>query len=163
VTIAPISNPHWFGVIRPGQVAVFVFDARTRTGRNPDGSDPGVAGTSLAIGDDCNDALHFARDIVSRDPNLYCELYDNPASYGQPLETIYDPGFRARYFVRRAHREIVAGVLLWFLGTTFIVIDFRRDLTWIWGYVIGLKCLIVGTSLISIGVVRLRRHAVSAT
>ena len=35
-------------------------------------------------------------------------------------------------------------------------IDFSRDLAWIWGYVIGLKCLIIGIVFVSRGFIEWR-------
>jgi hypothetical protein len=43
------------------------------------------------------------------------------------------------------------GAALASFGMALVVIDFRHDLAWIQGYVIGLKCLIIGFVFVSRG------------
>jgi hypothetical protein len=152
------SASHWTELLEPGQYALFVFDTRTRTPRNADGSIPGPEGKSLAFLESLEKAVAFANDLVSSDPAVYCEIYDHPGEYGQPLETIRDTVFRDDYFRARARKELIGGAALLVCGVILAAIDFHRDLQWIWGYVIGLKCMIVGISLMVAGVVGLRKE-----
>ena len=149
---------HWTELLGPGQYALFVFDMQTRTPRNPNGSAPGPDGRSLAIRDSREEAVGFANDLVSRDPRLDCEIYDRASEYGQPLETARDTSFRDRYFRGRARKELVGGAVLFICGVILAAINFHRDLQWIWGYVLGLKCIIVGTCLIVAGAIGLRKE-----
>lgn len=149
---------HWTELLETGQYAVFVFDMQTRTPRNPNGSAPGAEGRTLAILETRDEAIRFANDLVSRDPRLYCEIYDRAGQYGQPLETIRDTTFWRRYFRSRALKELVGGSILFACGVMLAAIDFHRDLQWIWGYVLGLKCMIVGTCLIVVGAIGLRKE-----
>ena len=76
----------------------------------------------------------------------------------QPLETVRDTSFRDRYFRGRARKELVGGAVLFICGLILAAIDFHRDLQWIWGYVLGLKCIVVGTCLIVAGAIGLRKE-----
>jgi hypothetical protein len=128
-----------------------VFDTRTRTPRNADGSAPSSEGRSLAILGSREEALAFANDVVSGDRSVFCEIYDKTAEYGEPIETIRDATFRDKFFRDRARKEVIGGAVLFLCGVVLAGIDFHRDLQWIWGYVIGLKCIIVGTGLMAAG------------
>jgi len=152
------SASHWSELLKKGQYALFAFDARTRTPRNADGSVPGPDGRSLAILDSREEAVVFGNDLVSRDPALYCEIYHHAGEYGQPLETIRDAVFRDRYLRGRARKELIGGSVLFVCGVILAAIDFHRDFQWIWGYVLGLKCMIVGTCLIVAGALGLREE-----
>jgi hypothetical protein len=110
----------------------------------------------LAILDSREEAVAVANDVVSRDPALYCDVYDHTGEYGQPLETIRDIGFQVKYFRRRARTELIGGSALFVCGVILAAIDFHRHLRWIWGYVLGLKFMIVGTCLMMAGAAGLR-------
>jgi hypothetical protein len=152
------SASHWTELMRPGQYALFVFDTRTRTPRNPDGSVPGPEGRSLAILDSREEAVALANDLVSLNHALYCEIYGHAGEYGLPLETIRDTAFRDKYFRSRARKELTGGLILFVCGVILAAIDFHRDLQWIWGYVLGLKCMTVGTILMVAGAIGLRKE-----
>jgi hypothetical protein len=158
VTKTMIAGSHWTALLDPGQYALFVFDTRTRTPRNADGSAPGPKGRSLAILDSREEAVAFANDVVSRDPALYCDIYDQAGEYGQPLETIGDIAFRDKYVRGRARKELIGGSVLFVCGMILAAIDFHRNLQWIWGYVLGLKCMIVGTCLMVAGAIGLQKE-----
>lgn len=155
--------PHWSSMIRTGQFAVFVFDARNHVPRDPDGSVP-RAGASLALCDDLAEANDFAHRLVGGRPDLCCEIYGHDDEYGQPRSAVYDPDFHDKHRGRgAARRNTVWGSLALLCGAILVVIDFRRDLAWLWGYIVGLKCMIVGTSLLINGLSGLHATANSQT
>jgi hypothetical protein len=111
----------------------------------------------MAIFDSREEVEESANDLISRDPALYCEIYDHAGEYGHPLETIRDTAFQDKYFSGRARKELIGGVALFVCGVSLAAIDFHHDLRWIWGYVLGLKCMIVGISLMVAGFIGLRK------
>jgi hypothetical protein len=53
---------------------------------------------------------------------------------------------RGRYEgIEYAWRNTAIGVLLLALAAAFIVYDARHDLVWLWGYIEGLKLLVIGS------------------
>ena len=155
--------PHWRGLVRDGQCALFVFDARSHSARNPDGGVP-AGSASLALFDDLDGATAFASDLVAKRPELCCEIYDYGREYGQPLSTIYNDTFHEKHLGRGlAKRQTAGGALAITAGVALVVIDFRHDLTWFWGYILGVKLLIIGTTLFINGVLGLRTTEGSKT
>lgn len=142
--------PHWTDLICPGEAAVFVFEAGTHLARDPDGA-RAESTPSIALCKDSAEANAYAQKLIADHPDLCCEIYDQECSYGQPLVTIYDDVWRDKHLGRgAARRQTMWGCLLLLAGSIFVVIDFRHDLAWYWGYIIGLKCLVIGiTQLIS--------------
>jgi hypothetical protein len=150
---------HWSEIIRSGQYAVFLFDARTHVLRNADGKYPARGEASVAICADLQEAVGLSNSLVAAHPDLCCEIYNHEGMSGDPLQVIYNPAVRGRYVGRPvARRETLWGIALCLCSVGFIVADFRHDLAFIWGYVIGLKLLIVGCVLVVRGVLGLYEH-----
>jgi len=155
---------HWTQMVHERQCVVFVCDARTRAPRDADGrsfcaADGTETGPCAALCDDAADAERFACDVVSRHPGLCCEIYDYEGKSRPPLKTIYDPGVRHKYVgLAHARRQSLAGAALVCTGTTLIVVDISRGLAWIWGYVLGLKCLLLGGTFLILGLLEWREH-----
>jgi hypothetical protein len=117
----------------------------------------------VALCEDAAEASSFAREVVARHPELCCEIYDSEGKSKPPRDVIYDSSVRDR-FVGPVHarRMALGGAALACVGLTFVGIDASRDLAWIWGYVIGLKCLLLGGVFLSRGFIEwreLRREA----
>jgi hypothetical protein len=151
----PARTPsHWTEIVGKDQYVVFVSDARSGAPRDADGRPflavGGSDGHCAALCQNVDEARDFAREVVARRPELCCEIYTREGKSNPPLEVIYDPSVRDRYVgVVHARRLALTGAGLATVGTGFVVLDFRRDLLWIWGYVIGLKCLIIATVLLT--------------
>jgi hypothetical protein len=144
----PARTPaHWLEIIQPGQYSVFVLAAGRRT------PPPGEAYVEIAP--DFETALKFAEETVAQDPSLCCEIYDHRGKAGEPLQTVYEPSVRGKYEGRpRARKEMLAGVGLLAVALTVIAYDVKRDLTWFWGSIIGIKLTIVGGAFLVRGVSR---------
>ncbi len=157
-TYDPARVPaHWTELIRPGQYAVFIYDARTHVARDAEGA--WLDEPSIALCGDLSEAMSFANDVVARLPELCCEIYDHEGKSKDPLQVIYNPAVRGRYQgLEYARRETLWGSMTLLIGIAFIVTDARRDLAWIWGYVIGLKLTLVGGSFLVRGLVGWYEH-----
>ena len=158
------TPPHWSDIVVPGQYAVFVADARTRSPRNADGQpfrDAAGAETGVcaALCEDLAEAKQFALDVVTRHPELSCEIYDHQGKSNPPLQTFYNPATRHKYAGRRYGRRLaIAGGALAGVGCVLVLIELSRGFTWIWGYVLGLKCMLVGGTLLTTGLLEWYAH-----
>jgi hypothetical protein len=75
------------------------------------------------------------------------------------LKTIYDPGVRHKFVgLAHARRQSLAGAVLTCIGTALIVVDISRGFAWIWGYVLGLKCLLPGGAFLTLGLLEWYKH-----
>ncbi len=158
----PARRPaHWTEIVRDTQFVVFVCDAGNGAPRDAEGhpfvADASSDGNCAALCDDAAEARNFARGIVARRPELCCEIYDAAGKSGPPLEVVYDPSVRDKY-TGPAHARRLAfwGAALACIGIVLVVIDARRDFAWIWGYVLGLKALLIGGVLLTRGIVEWR-------
>lgn len=112
-----------------------------------------------ALWDDAADAERFVFDVVSRHPELCCEIFDYEGKCRPPLKTIYNLSVRHKYVgLAHAPRQSAAGAALICTGTALIVFDISRGLAWIWGYVLGLKCLLLGGTFLTLGLLEWREH-----
>jgi hypothetical protein len=146
---------HWTDIVRQEQFVVFICDARTQAPRDAE------TGQHAALCDDLTEARNFAREVVARNPELCCRIYDSLGKARPPLVVIYDPSVRHRYTgPRHARRLALGGAALVCAGITLVAIDASRDLLWIWGYVFGLKFLILGGIFLTRGFIEWRefRH-----
>lgn len=138
---------------------MFVFDIRTHVARDAEGRFPVDGGASVAICECLNEAQECAAGIVASHPELCCEIYDHEGKSREPLEVVYNPAVEGRYRGRPYARRITAcGSAIFLCGGALIALDMRRDLAWIWGYVLGLKMVVVGTALLVRGLTALYEH-----
>ena len=155
---------HWSEMVRPGQYAVFVADANSRAPRDADGQpfrDAGRAETAAcaALCEDLAEAKQFALDVVMRHPELCCEVYDHEGKSNPPLQTIYNPAERHKHVGSRHGRRLaLAGGTLAGIGATLALIDLSRGFAWMWGYILGLKCMVVGGTLLTVGLLEWYAH-----
>jgi hypothetical protein len=156
----PLRTPaHWTDLIRAGQYAVFLFDIRTHVPRDAAGLFLADGGGDVAICASLDDAVEFARSVVARHPELCAEVYDDTGKSSEPLRVIYDPSVQGRYQGRPvARRETVWGLVFLVCGVSLFVVDLRHEFAWIWGYVIGLKMVIIGSALLVRGFAGLYEH-----
>jgi hypothetical protein len=158
--IDPSRTPeHWTELIRPGQFAVFVFDAATHVARDRDCKPFDSDQVSLALCAGLAEAEAFAKELVGRMPALVCEIYDHEGKSKEPTRVIYNPAVRHKYEgLRYSRRQTLWASLVFACGVAFVVHDFMLDLTWIWGYVIGLKLMTVGGFRLGQGLVGWYEH-----
>jgi hypothetical protein len=136
---------HWTELVRPGQYAVFLFDARSHAPRGPAGDEAGA----IALCDGLTEALAFARETVAARPAIGCEIYDHEGKAKQPVEVVYNEQVRRKYHsLSWAKRETLGGTVLFFGGASLAAYDAMRGMAWIWGYIIGLKLMVIGTALL---------------
>ena len=150
---------HWTEIISDGEYSVFILTAGDRMPRDMEGLPFSSGGESAAICADLDEAVTFANAIVARHPELCAEIYDHEGKSGEPLRIVYEPSVRGKYEGRPyAKRETAWGVTIVCCGIAFIIVDFRHHLEWIWGYIIGLKLVIIGGSFLVRGLVGLYEH-----
>jgi hypothetical protein len=153
------TPPHWLNVIRPGEYCVFVMTADSRAATDGDGMRFRAGEASVMIAADMAEALRFAGTVVKAHPQLCCEVYDHEGKSGEPRETIYDDSVRGRYQgLPLAKREMWIGSAFVAGASIFIVYDALHSLAWMWGYIVGLKLLVIGTSYLVRGVAGLIEH-----
>lgn len=136
---------------------VFISDAKTGAPRGADGqpfrSTEGPDGPAVALCESREAAEEFAQAVTDGHPELRGEIYDHEGKSNPPLAVVYNPGVRDRYTgVGHARRQFLIGCAFVTVGATLALIDLRHHLTFIWGYVVGLKCLILGGTFITRGV-----------
>jgi hypothetical protein len=160
-TYDPARNPpQWNDLVRPGQHTVFVVDASTRVACDTEGRRlTSTDGTSIAVCDDLPDAANFAKELVTRHPALCCEIYDHEGKSKDPLQVVYNPEVRGKYEgLPYAKRMTFWGSLACLCGIALLVYDFRRDLTWLWGYFVGLKLVVTGGFCLAQGLLGWSEH-----
>ena len=114
---------------------------------------------SIALCDGLSEAINFAKELVGRRPELVCEIYDHEGKSKEALQVIYNPDVRYKYEgLRYSKRQAFWGSLLLACGIAFVVHDFMRDLTWIWGYAIGAKFMVIGGFRMGQGLVGWYEH-----
>jgi hypothetical protein len=120
---------------------------------------PADGDASVAICDSLNEAMECAKNVTAHHLELCCEIYDHEGKSGEPLETIYNPFVEGRYRGRPYARRVTAwGGGIFLCGVVLIAVDVSRDLAWIWGHVLGLKMVVVGTGLLVRGLSRWYEH-----
>lgn len=145
---------HWSEMILPGQYAVFAYDARTHVARGPDGLFAPAGEDSVAICEDLTRARDVSERLVASHPDICCEIYTHEGKSGDPVQVIYNSSVAGKYTGRPfARREALQGAALWLCAAIFIGVDIHHHLAWMWGYVIGLKLLIIGTAFLVRGLV----------
>ena len=129
----PSRNPsQWVDLVRPGQHAVFILEASTRLVCDTEGRPfSSHESASIAICDDLPEAAGFAGDLVSRHPNLCCEIYDHEGKSKEPLQLIYHRICTASTRCHYAKRLTLWGSLAFLSGAAFIAYDLSHDLTWL--------------------------------
>ena len=153
------SPEHWLQIIRPGQYAVFILDAKSRGARDPEGRSFAEGEASVEVTPDLIEAERFAVQIVEEHPGLCCEVYDHEGKSGEPIRTIYHPATRGKYEgVPLARRQTGFGLLLLAVAMVFVAYDAAHDLRWMWGYIVGLKLTVIGGSFLIRGLAGLYEH-----
>ena len=103
----------------------------------------------MAICESLQEAEALANRVTGEHPNLYCEIYDHEGKAKDPVRSVFDPKALAKHRgPLYARRQALIGVGFLAVGTTLASIDFYHHLKFIWGYVLGLKCLVLGGTFV---------------
>jgi hypothetical protein len=147
-------------LVQDSDYVVFVADAKTGAPRDSEGQPfrdtAGVRGPSAALCASMSEAEEFADSVTTRHPELSCSIYDREGKAKPALAVVYDVSVRGRYVGRgHARRQLLIGAAFISVGVTLAIIDLRHDMRFIWGYVVGLKCLILGGTFVTRGCLEL--------
>lgn len=105
----------------------------------------GGEGPSAALCDSLAEAGEFAVAVTAAHSELVCEIYGHEGKAQPPLKTVYNPAVREEYVgMGHVRRQWLIGACLLSVGTTLALIDLTHHMRFIWGYVLGLKCLVLG-------------------
>ena len=154
----PNTRPaHWTERIHDSEMAVFIYDAATRVARDADGHIFAESqDIAVAICKDLDEAVALAEKTVTAHPELCCEIYTHEGKQGDPVRTIYNPAVQGKYIGRPvARRQLMGGIAVLSLGLSLAITDYLHNFTWMWGYILGLKCLVTGGSLLARGIIGL--------
>jgi hypothetical protein len=150
---------HWLEIIQPGQYCVFILDASVRVPKDFNGHEFQDGEAAVEIAPDLASAEQFALTVVTRHPELCCEIYGSEGKSGEPIRTVYESSVRGRYEgLPWAKRQAAIGATIISVGIALIVYDARHELRWMWGYIIGAKLLIIGGSFLVRGIAGICEH-----
>jgi hypothetical protein len=138
---------HWTSAIRPGQYALFVRDRDTSV----------PADNSVAIFDSLPEARASGEGICAQNPRARCDIYDSEGLANDPVESIYNAAVKGNYVgPKPARQRLYWGLAALSVGTGLIAWDVHRDLLFMWGYILGIKLVLIGGSLAVQGALMLR-------
>ena len=139
---------HWSSAIQPGQYAAFLRDRDTSVPLTAD---------SVTIFDSLPEARAWGEEICARNARARCDIYDSDGLANDAVESIYNAAVRDNYVgPKPARRRLYWGLAVMCVGSALIAWDVHRDLLFIWGYIVGVKMVLVGGSLATQGVLMLR-------
>jgi hypothetical protein len=139
---------HWSSAIHPGQYAAFLRDRDTSVPLTAD---------SVTIFDSLPEARAWGEDLCAQHPRARCDIYDSEGLAKDAVESIYNAAVRDNYVgPKPARRRLYWGLAVMCVGSALIAWDVHRDLLFIWGYIVGVKMVLVGGSLATQGVLMLR-------
>ena len=149
------EGTHWSSAIQPGQYAAFLRDRDTSVPLSPDGQF--AAQNSVTIFDSLPEARAWGEEICARHARARCDIYDSEGLANDAVESIYNAAVRGNYVgPKPARRRLVAGLAAVCVGTALIAWDVHRDLLFIWGYIVGIKLVLIGGTLAVQGALMLR-------
>ena len=138
-----MSRTYWAGDMRPGQIALFHFDYKSRVMCGADGASSPADPTVFA---DLPEAESYARGYIATYPRRACRLYD---SAGNLAGEFVSDAARAEENPRRdAKRDLCIGLT----GLVLIPLGFLFD-KWVgWSLFLGAA---LGTKFTMVGIVKL--------
>ena len=146
---------HWSSAIQPGQYAAFLRDRDTSVPLTAAGQF--AAHNSVTIFDSLSEARAWGAEICARHPRARCDIYDSEGLANDAVETIYNAAVRGDYVgPKPARRRLCWGLAAMCVGIALIAWDVHRDLLFIWGYIVGVKMVLIGGTLATQGVLMLR-------
>lgn len=149
------EGTHWSSAILPGQYAVFLRDRDTSVPLTADGQF--AAQNSVAIFDSLSEARAWGEEICARHARARCDIYDSEGLANDAVESIYNAAVKGNYVgPKPARRRLFAGLAAVCVGSVLIAWDVHRDLLFIWGYIVGIKLVLIGGTLAVQGALMLR-------
>ena len=146
---------HWTSAIRPGQYAVFLRDRDTSVPLAADGQF-GVH-NSVTIFDSLSEARVWGGQVCALQARVRCDIYDSEGLASEAVESIYNAAVRGRYVgPKPARKRLYGGLAAVCVGTVLIAWDVHRDLLFLWGYILGLKMVLVGGAVAIQGALMLK-------
>jgi hypothetical protein len=146
---------HWTSTIRPDQYAAFLRDRDTSVPLSADGQVP--VHNSVTIFDSLTEARAWGEEICARHPRARCDIYDSEGLANDAVESIYNAEVREDYVgPKPARTRLYAGLAVVCVGIFLIAWDFHRDLLFMWGYILGIKMVVVGGAVAIQGALMLR-------
>jgi hypothetical protein len=146
---------HWTSKIRPGQYAVFLRDRDTSVPLNVDGQF--AAYDSVTIFDSLREACIWGENICARHSRTRCDIYDSEGLANDAVESIYNIGIRGNYVgPKPAQRRLYWGLVAVCAGVVLIAWDVHRNLLFMWGYILGIKMVLIGGVVAVQGALALR-------
>jgi hypothetical protein len=146
---------HWSSAIQPGQYAAFLRDRDTSVPLTADGLF--AAHKSVTIFDSLDEARAWGEEICTRHSRARCDIYDSAGLANDAVESIYNAAIRGNYVgPKPARRRLYGGLAAVCIGIVLIAWDVHRDLLFIWGYILGIKMVLVGGAVAIQGVLMLR-------
>jgi hypothetical protein len=146
---------HWSSAIQPGQYAAFLRDRDTSVPLSADGQF--AAHNSVAIFDSLSEARAWGEDICARHSKVRCDIYDSEGLANDAVESIYNAAVRGNYEgPKPARRRLYRGLAAVCAGIVLIAGDVHRDLLFMWGYILGVKMVLIGGAVAIQGALMLR-------
>jgi hypothetical protein len=138
---------HWSSAIRPGQYCAFLRDRDTSAPLSID----------VTIFDSLAEARAWGEAICAQQPRARCDIYDSDGLANDAVESIYNAAVRENYVgPKPARRRLYGGLAAVSVGIALIAWDVHRDLLFMWGYILGVKLVLVGGALAIQGSLMLR-------
>jgi hypothetical protein len=149
------EGSHWSSAIRPGQYAAFLRDRDTSVPLTADGQF--AAQNYVTIFDSLSEARAWGEEICGRHSRARCDIYDSEGLANDAVESIYNAAVRGNYVgPKPARRRLYWGLTVMCVGSALIAWDVHRDLLFIWGYIVGIKMVLIGGTLATQGALMLR-------
>lgn len=138
---------HWSSAIQPGQYAAFLRDRDTSVPLTAD----------VAIFDSLSEARAWGEEICARLSRVRCDIYDSEGLANEAVETIYNAAVRGNYVgPKPARRRLYGGLAAICVGIVLIAWDVHRDPLFMWGYILGVKMVLIGGAVAIQGALMLR-------
>jgi hypothetical protein len=146
---------HWTSRIRSGQYALFIRDRDTCVPIAAEGQF--AAHHFVAIFDSLPEARASGEEVCAKHPRARCDIYDSEGLANDPVESIYNAAVRQNYVgPKPARRRLYSGVAAVCVGIVLIAWDVHRDLLFMWGYIVGVKMVLIGGAAAVQGALMLR-------
>jgi hypothetical protein len=153
----PVSGQdiHWSSAIQPGQYAAFLRDRDSSVPLTADGQF--AAHNSVTIFDSLSESRAWGEEICERHSRVRCDIYDSEGLANDAVESIYNTAVKGNYVgPKPARRRLYGGLAAVCAGSVLIAWDFHRDLLFMWGYILGLKMVLIGGAVAIQGTLMLR-------
>lgn len=146
---------HWSSAIEPGQYAAFLRDRDSSVPLTTDGQF--AAHSSVTIFDSLFEARAWGEEICERHSRVRCDIYDSEGLANDAVESIYNTAVKGSYVGSKpARRRLYGGLAALCVGIVLIAWDVHRDLLFMWGYILGLKMVLIGGAVAIQGALMLR-------